>query len=88
MGDLPTACWEAGVRDLNDNQIARGIYNVINSGDEWPPSLPKFKAYCKSCEGWESRKTHVPLLTKELSESEKKEYAKKIQNLRNILIEN
>ena len=88
MGDLPTATWEAGLRDLNDKQIARGIYHVINSGDEWPPSLPKFKAHCKNCEGWESWKEYVPMLTKEMTDDERKEYAKKIQNLRNILSEN
>ena len=88
MGDLPTATWEAGLRDLNDKQIARGIYHVTNSGAEWPPSLRKFKAHCKNCEGWESRKEYVPMLTKEMTDDERKEYAKKIQNLRNILSEN
>ena len=85
MGDLPTATWEAGLRDLNDKQIARGICNVINSGDAWPPSLPKFKAHCKNCEGWESRKEYVPMLTKEMSDDERKDFVKNIKQLREVL---
>ena len=84
-GDTPNATWAAGLAGLTDRHIDRGINAVMDSGDEWPPSLPKFKSLCKSGEGWQSRQTHVPLLTKEQTEEERLEAVEKLKKLREIL---
>jgi hypothetical protein len=38
--------WAAGLTNLSPSQIGEGVTACINSGEEWPPSLPKFRALC------------------------------------------
>ena len=84
-GDEPNATWAAGLAGLTDRHIARGINAVMDSGEEWPPSLPKFKSLCKAGEGWQSRQPYVPLLTKETTEEERQEFVQKLKELRQVL---
>lgn len=84
-GDEPNATWAAGLAGLTDRHIARGINAVMDSGEEWPPSLPKFKSLCKAGEGWQSRQPYVPLLTKETTEEERQEFVQKLKELRQML---
>ena len=84
-GDEPNATWAAGLAGLTDRHIARGINAVMDSGEEWPPSLPKFKSLCKAGEGWQSRQPYVPLLAKEAAEEERQEFVQKLRELRQML---
>ena len=84
-GDEPNATWAVALAGLTDRHIARGINAVMDGGEEWPPSLPKFKSLCKSGEGWQSRQPHVPLLTKEQTEEERLEAVEKLKKLRQVL---
>ena len=38
--------WAIGLASMTPEQIGVGITACIKSGDEWPPSLPKFRAMC------------------------------------------
>ncbi|MAK37929.1 MAG: hypothetical protein CMC15_17350 [Flavobacteriaceae bacterium] len=84
-GDEPNTTWAVGLAGLTDKHIARGLNKVIDSGSEWPPSLPTFKAMCKAGEGWQSRQSYVPRLEYEMTEADKKEFTNNIQKLRDIL---
>jgi len=84
-GETPLTSWAVALADLTDRHIARGINAVMDSGEEWPPSLPKFKSLCKAGEGWQSRQPYVPLLTKETTEEERLEAVEKLKKLREIL---
>ena len=48
-GEDPCKSWAIGLGDITAFQIDRGIDNLINSGEEWPPSLPKFRKLCLTC---------------------------------------
>lgn len=38
--------WARGLADLTREQIDRGIVASVNGVDDWPPSLPDFRAKC------------------------------------------
>ncbi len=38
--------WLAGLQDLTPDNIAIGLGALLQSGDEWPPSLPEFRDCC------------------------------------------
>lgn len=38
--------WVAGLRGVTAKQMATGLQACCESGDDWPPSLPKFRAMC------------------------------------------
>lgn len=38
--------WQKGLKGLSGKQIADGLSGCIESGKEWPPSLPEFRAMC------------------------------------------
>jgi hypothetical protein len=40
------ALWERGLAGMGDDAIRRGIDACVASGDDWPPSLPAFRAMC------------------------------------------
>ena len=81
----PNTSWAVALADLTNRHIARGINAVMDSGEEWPPRLPKFKSLCKAGEGWQSRQPYVPLLTKETTEEERQEFVQKLKELRQVL---
>lgn len=39
--------WGAGLRGLTGEDIAAGLRSCAASGEDWPPSLPQFRAMCK-----------------------------------------
>ncbi len=41
-----TGTWGAGLQGLTDRHIADGLNACLHSGEEWPPSLPKFRNMC------------------------------------------
>lgn len=50
-GEVPSegpagALWARGLRGLTDAQVRHGIAACVASGDDWPPSLPAFRAMC------------------------------------------
>ena len=85
-GEEPCTSWIVGLHGLSPKHIKRGIRNVVESGEDWPPSLPKFRKMCFAGEGWQSRKEYVPQLTHEPSEEELKENIEKVKELRAILL--
>ncbi len=38
--------WAGGLRGITGAQLAAGLRSCIESGTEWPPSLPAFRAMC------------------------------------------
>ena len=38
--------WAGGLRGITGEQLATGLRQCIESGAEWPPSLPEFRAMC------------------------------------------
>ena len=38
--------WAGGLRGITGAQLAAGLRQCISSGNEWPPSLPVFRAMC------------------------------------------
>ena len=38
--------WAGGLRGITGAQLAAGLRTCIESGNEWPPSLPEFRAMC------------------------------------------
>ena len=82
-GDEPNTTWACGLAGLTDRHIARGINAVIDSGEEWPPSLPKFKSLCKSGENLIPK--FVAPLEKKPTEEERQEFVENIKKLREIL---
>lgn len=45
--------WLAGLQDLTPENIAIGLGALLQSGDEWPPSLPEFRDCCLGVTGTE-----------------------------------
>lgn len=39
--------WEAALARCSGEQLAKGLAACLNSGKEWPPTLPGFLALCK-----------------------------------------
>ena len=39
--------WATGLADVLSGEINNGLLACIDSGDEWPPSLPEFKKMCR-----------------------------------------
>lgn len=48
VGQLTMAgdTWARGLAGLNDVQIASGLSACLMASDDWPPTLPKFRALC------------------------------------------
>lgn len=46
-GPTPSATWRHGLADLADSQIEQGLRETLDSGDQYPPSLPVFRERCK-----------------------------------------
>jgi hypothetical protein len=47
-GDCDTdGTWAKGLADMTNDDLKRGFFACLNSGEAWPPSLPEFRAMCK-----------------------------------------
>lgn len=42
----PSGFWSEAFADVSEEQITRGFQRLLDSGREYPPSLPMFKAMC------------------------------------------
>lgn len=73
QGDSPNDTWLRGCADLSVEQLSEGLKALLKRGDDWPPSLPAFRALCR--ENWESR-IHQPFVSttalEDLSTKERK----------------
>jgi len=47
--------WALALVGLEMKQIKQGIDRTRNSGDTFPPSLPKFLSYCRNDDNWAHR---------------------------------
>lgn len=45
-GDKDDGTWLSGLADITPEQIGLGLEKCRTSGDEWPPTLPVFRARC------------------------------------------
>ena len=61
-GDMDDGTWQTGLAGLDIHQIKHGLNVVKESGNEWPPSLPEFRAMCKATKGHPSFKEFPPAL--------------------------
>lgn len=39
--------WAKGLADMSGEELKTGFVACVTSGDEWPPSLPKFRVMCR-----------------------------------------
>lgn len=39
--------WAKGLADMTGEDLKRGFFACLQSGDAWPPSLPEFRSLCK-----------------------------------------
>ncbi|WLD56904.1 hypothetical protein NFC81_09185 [Salinispirillum sp. LH 10-3-1] len=47
----PDKIWQACLRGVTPEQIKRGMNLLAQSGAEWPPSAPQFRAMCEGDTG-------------------------------------
>jgi len=50
MGDVGSPAfhtWCQGLGDLNGRQVGHGLDRLLDAGEDWPPSLPQFRRFCK-----------------------------------------
>ena len=40
--------WQKGLSEFEIDEIANGLNNMVDSGIEWPPSLPQFVEFCRN----------------------------------------
>ncbi len=40
--------WGKGLADLSLDQIKTGFVSCLDSDQEWPPTLPQFRQFCKA----------------------------------------
>lgn len=46
MLTVPGDTWHRGLAGIEDHQIGAGLDACMLAADDWPPSLPKFRAMC------------------------------------------
>lgn len=46
-GEEPTEIWRKLLSTMSEEQIKKGLRATFDSGNEFPPSLPRFAEYCK-----------------------------------------
>ena len=46
-GDTDDGTWTTALAEFSEAEVFAGIQACIDSGDEWPPSLPQFRALCR-----------------------------------------
>jgi hypothetical protein len=51
--------WKSGLAGLTPQQIARGLEQCMALGDDWPPSLPKFRALCLEKQAGDPHSIHA-----------------------------
>lgn len=52
--------WSIALTGITGDQIATGLQACVNSGNEWPPSVPGFVAMCKSSNTNEHGMNYTP----------------------------
>lgn len=50
----PDRVWQSALRGMTETMVKRGLSHVAQSGLEWPPSAPEFRAMCMDDYGEES----------------------------------
>ena len=61
--------WGKGLADLSLDQIKTGFVSCLDSDQEWPPTLPQFRQFCKAGKPIEP---YVPQIPHKLSEDQRK----------------
>jgi len=56
----PTPGWIFALADLTPKQVGHGLMVLRDSGAEWPPSAPQFRAMCFPAKRENSAAYHVP----------------------------
>lgn len=46
VGSSAFKTWHKGLGDLSAEQLANGLNACVHTGEDWPPSLPRFRAMC------------------------------------------
>lgn len=50
-GEEDDGTWLQALRGITPDQVRQALQAVEDSGAEWPPTLPQFKAYCRGRRG-------------------------------------
>ncbi|WP_231365774.1 MULTISPECIES: hypothetical protein [unclassified Thioalkalivibrio] len=59
-GEADDGTWLHRLRDLTPQQVAAGIEATETSGEDWPPTLPAFRARCLGRRGAEFGLDYTP----------------------------
>lgn len=47
FGAEPSETWLAGLIDMSEDEVRTGLLACLNWPEEWPPTLPQFRALCR-----------------------------------------
>ena len=47
FGESPSKAWTDALRQMPNDDMARGVTYLTNGDSVWPPTLPEFKAVCR-----------------------------------------
>lgn len=65
--DAVKEVWAAQLGRFAPETIRNALQAVIDSGREWPPTLPEFVEHCRQCAMGRAQAAEVPLLTNGVS---------------------
>lgn len=46
-GAMPSETWLAGLIDMTPRELQTGLVSALTWEQEWPPTLPQFRALCR-----------------------------------------
>lgn len=46
-GPEPSETWAVGLEDLSDGELRAGLAACLSWTEDWPPTLPQFRALCR-----------------------------------------
>jgi hypothetical protein len=89
-GEEPSMGWHYALRDLNQEQLRRGVDNLCKRDDNhWPPNAPEFHDLCLMDMDWEHKqlKYYQPdtLLERKRTDEENAQGSEKLKSIMEML---
>lgn len=81
-GEQPLELWRKLLADVEWERLKRGVKLALNSGSDFPPSLPKFMEYCARTFGEQTAQKALPQSPKSSTETALKHLAEAQEILR------
>lgn len=51
----PDRVWQATLTEVSEDQIKRGMSELVRKGASWPPSAPEFRVLCTGGDEWQHK---------------------------------